>query len=171
MGHQNGSSVSSHKVISKIILNRLKPYIAEIINPCQTGFVMSCKTSDNIFLVQEIIRTMVRKKGPKGYLAFKLDLDKAYDCLEWLFIQDTLEFFHIPPNLIQLITNMISSTRFHIAWNGSSISNIVPNRRGGGASMGSFISLFVYSVFGTIIHSFGRGDLGLKKKKTSTIDI
>ena len=165
MGHQNGSSVSSHKVISKIILNRLKPYIAEIINPCQTGFVMGSKTGDNIFLIQEIIRTMVRKKGPKGYLAFKLDLDKAYDCLEWLFIQDTLEFFHIPPNLIQLITNMISSTRFHIAWNGSSISNIVPNRRGGGASMGSFISLFVYSVFGTIIHSFGRGDLGLKKKK------
>ena len=131
MGHQNGNSVSSHKVISKIILNRLKPYIAEIINPCQTGFVMSCKTSDNIFLVQEIIRTMVRKKGPKGYLAFKLDPNKAYDCLEWLFIQDTLEFFHIPPNLIQLITNMISSTRFHITWNGSSISNIVPNRKGG----------------------------------------
>ena len=73
---------------------------------------------------------MVRKKGPKGYLVFKLDLDKVYGRLEWSFIQDTLEFFRIPPNLIQLIINMISSTRFHITWNGSSISDIVPNRGG-----------------------------------------
>ena len=135
-----------YKVISKIIFNRLKSYIAEIINPCRTGFVMGCKMSDNIILVKEIIGTMVRKKGPKGYLAFKLDLDKAYDRLEWSFIQDTLEFFHIPPNLIQLIMNMISSTRFHITWNGSSISEIASNRGGRGVK--------------AIIHSFGRGDSG-----------
>ena len=68
-----------YKLVSKIILQRLKPYIAKIINPCKTGFVLSRRTSDNIILVQEIICTMVRKIGPKGRVALKLDLGKAYD--------------------------------------------------------------------------------------------
>jgi len=52
----------------------------------QGGFVPSHRTSDNIIMVQEIICTMVRKTGPKGHMALKLDLDKAYDQLEWSFI-------------------------------------------------------------------------------------
>ena len=47
-----------------------------------------------------------------------MDLEKVYDRLEWSFIQETLVFFQLPPNLIILIMNMISSTRFHILWNG-----------------------------------------------------
>ena len=84
--------------------------------------------SDNIILVQEIIRTMVCKTGPKGHVALKLDLDKVYDRLEWSFIQETLEFFQIPPSLIKLIMNMISLTHFHIMWNGSPLPAIILSR-------------------------------------------
>ena len=71
---------------------------------------------------------MVRKSRPKGHVALKLDLDKAYDCLEWSFIQETLQFFQIPPTLTKLIVNMFSSTRFHIMWNGAPLSTIVLSR-------------------------------------------
>ena len=71
---------------------------------------------------------MVRKSGPKGHVALKLDLEKAYDRLEWSFIKETLEFFQIPPRLIQLIMNMLSSTRFHIMWNGTPLPAIVLSR-------------------------------------------
>ena len=50
-----------YKLVSKIILQKLKPYIANIINPCQVGFVPGRRTSDNIILVQEIIHTLVRR--------------------------------------------------------------------------------------------------------------
>ena len=86
------------------------------------------KTSDNIILVQEVIRTLRYWKGRTGYVAIKLDLEKAYDCLEWSFIQDTLVFFQFPHNLITLIMNMISSTQFHILWNGTPLSEVVPSR-------------------------------------------
>ena len=85
-----------YKLVSRIIVQRLKPYIAEIINPYQVGFVPGRQTSDNIILAQEIIHFLRKEKGLVGYLALKLDLDKAYDCLEWNLIQDTLNYFHIP---------------------------------------------------------------------------
>lgn len=64
-----------------------------------------------------------------GYLALKLDLDKAYDCLEWNFIQVTLNYFHIPRTLKNLILNMITSTRFNILWHGSALPTF-PHYRG-----------------------------------------
>ena len=102
--------------------------MTEVINPCQAGFVPSRRTSDNIIVVQEAIRTLISRRGRTGYVALKLDLDKAYDRLEWPFIQDTLENFRVPPSLITLIMNMIFSTRFHILWNGSPLSKVIPSR-------------------------------------------
>ena len=40
-----------YKLLSRIIVQRLKPYIAEVISPCQVGFVPGRRTSDNIILV------------------------------------------------------------------------------------------------------------------------
>ena len=70
--------------------------MAEVINPCQAGFVPGQRTSDNIIIVQKVIRTFIPKRGQTGYVALKLDLEKAYDRLEWHYIQDTLEFFQLP---------------------------------------------------------------------------
>ena len=117
-----------YKLVSRIIVHRLKPYILEAINPCQVGFVPGRHTSDNIIIVQEVIRTLISRRGQMGYVALKLDLEKAYDRLEWHYIQETLEFFQLPPTLITLIMNMISSTWFHVLWNGSPLLEVVPSR-------------------------------------------
>ena len=44
-----------YKLLSRIIMQRLKPYIAEVINPCQARLMPGHRTSDNIILVQEVI--------------------------------------------------------------------------------------------------------------------
>ena len=75
-----------YKLVSRIIVQWLKPYMAEVINPCQAGFVPGRRTSDNIIIVQEVIRTLISRQGQTGYVALKLDLEKAYDQLEWHYI-------------------------------------------------------------------------------------
>ena len=82
-----------YKLLSYIIVQRLKPYIAEVINPCQVGFMPGRRPSDNIILVQEVIRMLKSRRGRNGYVAIKLDLEKVYDQLEWSFIKESLEFF------------------------------------------------------------------------------
>ena len=74
-------------------------------------------------------------------MALKLDLEKAYDRLEWPFIQETLEFFQMPPTLITLIMNMISLTRFHILWNGTPLREVAPSR---GVKQGDPLSLYLF---------------------------
>ena len=117
-----------YKLLSYIIVQRLKTYIAEVINPCQVGFMPGRRPSDNIILVQEVIRMLKSRRGRNGYVAIKLDLEKVYDQLEWSFIKESLEFFQMPPNLITLIMNIISSTQFHILWNETPFPEVVPSR-------------------------------------------
>ena len=77
-----------YKIISKVLANRLKQILLAIISPTQSAFVPRCLITDNILLAYETLHTMhYRKKGKKGSLALKLDISKAYDRIEWLFLQ------------------------------------------------------------------------------------
>ena len=47
----------------------------------------------------------------------KIDLEKAYDRLNWDFIFDTLQDIGIPPILLTVIMKCFTSTKMHISWN------------------------------------------------------
>ena len=68
-----------YKVISKIIVGRIRPLISKLISPVQTAFVPCRKGIDNVVIAQELFYALDRKKGKQGYMAIKVDLEKAYD--------------------------------------------------------------------------------------------
>lgn len=72
-----------YKVISKIIVACIRPLLDKLISPFQTAFVPVRRGLDNAFIAQELTHTLDTKKGKVGYMAVKLDLEKAYDRLEW----------------------------------------------------------------------------------------
>ena len=74
-----------YKVITKIIVNRLKPLLKELVGPSQDSFCPGRFKTDNIIINQEMIHTMKRRKGKKGYVEIKVDLEKAYDRVRWGF--------------------------------------------------------------------------------------
>ncbi|GLT27521.1 hypothetical protein SLA2020_025080 [Shorea laevis] len=92
-----------YKILSKVIVNRLRPHLQNLIGPLQNSFLASRSTTDNIILSQEAIHSMCRMKGKKGPMAFKIDLHKAFDSVDWDFLREVLVDFNIPAPLIKLI--------------------------------------------------------------------
>jgi hypothetical protein len=77
-----------YKIIAKILANKLKQVLAEIISKQQSAFVPGRLITDNVLVAYKALHTMsTRMKGRKGYMAIKLDMSKAYDRMEWAFLE------------------------------------------------------------------------------------
>lgn len=107
-----------YKVITKIIVSRIRPYLIKWISPNQASYVPGRHIADNIMITQEILHKCRVTHGNKGFLVWKIDLSKAYDKLNWNFIEQVLYELQLPPLLTKLIMHCISSASFQITING-----------------------------------------------------
>ncbi|GJY94750.1 sodium/hydrogen exchanger 6 [Tanacetum coccineum] len=90
------------KCISKIIANRIKGYLGDLVSINQSAFVSGRRISDNILLTQELMRNYHRKRGPPR-CAFKVDIQKAYDTVDWGFLRSILVGFGFHPTMVDWI--------------------------------------------------------------------
>ncbi|XP_028074446.1 uncharacterized protein LOC114276808 [Camellia sinensis] len=107
-----------YKCIAKIIANRIKSVLPDLIDLVQSAFVQGRRISDNIFLSQELMRGYHRH-SPTPKCAMKVDIMKAYDSVRWDFILDILKAMAFPPVMISWIKACITSPSFSICINGS----------------------------------------------------
>ena len=107
-----------YKVISKILASRLAPALCGIVDPAQSAFVQHRSMTDNIFLIQELLRQYGRKRAsPRCIL--NVDLRKAFDSIDWDFLQDMLSALQFPPRFIKWIMECVSTTSYSLSYNGS----------------------------------------------------
>jgi hypothetical protein len=118
----------TYKLISKIVVSRLRPFLDDIVSPLQNSFIPGRSTKDNVVVLQEVLHYMRKTKKKKGDMVFKLDLEKAYDRVNWNFLKETLEMFHFPLRIIALIMFGISASSNSILWNGSKIEAFTHER-------------------------------------------
>ena len=77
-----------YKIVSKVLANRLKVILSLIISSTQSAFIPRRLISDNILVAYETLHSMhSRMWGNEGYVAIKLDMSKAYDRVEWNFLE------------------------------------------------------------------------------------
>ncbi|XP_073046080.1 uncharacterized protein [Primulina eburnea] len=131
----------SYKILTKTMTNRLKTVMSDLIGPYQSSFVQGRQISDNIIVYQEVLHSMRKKSGAKGYMAIKIDLEKAFDRLSWEFIRETLTDVGLNKEWIRNIMNCITTSRLSILWNGEQMDWIKPNR---GIRQGDSISPYIF---------------------------
>ena len=119
---------SVYKIISKILVARIRPLLSNLISPIQTAFVPWRKGVDNVIIAQELIYTMDNLRGKEGYMAVKVDLEKTYDRLEWSFIHKVLQAFHFPSSIIKMIMSCVSSSTISVLVNGNALEAFSPSR-------------------------------------------
>nr|GEZ05522.1 hypothetical protein [Tanacetum cinerariifolium] len=104
--------------LSKTIANRLKSSLKRLISPNQSAFVPGRCISDNILLTQEIMHNYHLDHGVPR-CAFKVDIQKAYDTVDWDFLRVTLIGFGFHERIIAWIMECVTTTSFCISINGS----------------------------------------------------
>lgn len=73
------------KIISKVIVDRLKKWLRMLISEEQSGFVEGRKILDGLVIASETIHSMANSKDKA--MIIKLDMAKAYDRVQWTFLQ------------------------------------------------------------------------------------
>ncbi|XP_035546588.1 uncharacterized protein LOC118348634 [Juglans regia] len=118
-----------YKILAKVLANRLKGVLNEIISPNQSAFIPGRLISDNILVAYEVLHSMkVRKKGKMGSMAIKLDMSKAYDRIEWSYLRAVLVKMGFCGKWIELIMMCVSSVSYSVLVNGKPSGLIKPSR-------------------------------------------
>ncbi|KAJ0931049.1 putative RNA-directed DNA polymerase [Helianthus annuus] len=107
-----------YKCISKIITTRIKEGLGDIVNINQSAFIPGRKISDNILLTQELMHNYHLNHGPPR-CAFKVDIQKAYDTVDWGFFDNILRGFGFHQRMIKWVMACVTSTMFSLSINGN----------------------------------------------------
>ncbi|GKB04183.1 RNA-directed DNA polymerase, eukaryota, reverse transcriptase zinc-binding domain protein [Tanacetum coccineum] len=106
-----------YKCIGKILTNRIKNGLSKIMNINQSAFIPGRHIQDNILIAQELLRGYNRKNRPKR-CAMQIDIQKAYDTVNWSFLESILVKFGFPQKMVKWIMACITSSAFSICLNG-----------------------------------------------------
>ncbi|KAH0996802.1 hypothetical protein GBA52_020666 [Prunus armeniaca] len=120
---------NSYKILSKLLANRLKPLLPNLISQHQNAFVPGRQIQDNILLAHEAFHYLRLKTSRKAFeLGLKLDMNKAYDRVEWDFLEATLCQFGFNNRWISLVMMYVKSVSFSLVLNGSPGDRFSPSR-------------------------------------------
>lgn len=131
-----------YKVISKMMTNRLKIILPHIISKNQSAFTPGRLITDNILIAFELLHSMKNTRvGKDGSMALKLDVSKAYDRLEWGFLQGIMDKMGFDSKWSSLIMECVTTVSYSVKLNGDQCGWIKPTR---GIQQGDPLSPYLF---------------------------
>ncbi|KAJ9709590.1 hypothetical protein PVL29_001191 [Vitis rotundifolia] len=105
-----------YKLLAKVLANRLKNVIDKVVSPDQNAFIKGRQILDASLIANEVIDSW-QKRGKKGLIC-KLDIEKAYDSIDWQFLLKIFQKMGFGSRWLGWMRSCISTAKFSILVNG-----------------------------------------------------
>lgn len=116
-----------YKCFTKLLTNRLVPVAQKIINENQTGFIKGRNILEGVIVLHEVLHEL-RASKKKG-LILKIDFEKAYDRVNWKFLEQVMIGKGFPEQWIAWVMSIIKGGKVCVNANGER-SNFFSTYRG-----------------------------------------
>lgn len=118
-----------YEIASTVIANRIKVFLPALISQSQTTFISGRLITYNILIAYELHHYMkCHTRGKEVCMSLKLDMSKAYDRVEWLFIEQLLIKFVFSRHLVDLIMTCATTVSYSFIFNGQQHGYFKPGR-------------------------------------------
>jgi hypothetical protein len=117
-----------YKTISKLLVSRILPLLDKLISPCQSAFTPGRWIAENQLIVHEILHSFKKSKAKGGFITVKIDLQKAYDQVNWNFFRAVLVNFGFQDTFVNWIMECVTTTTLSVLVNGGISKHFKPSR-------------------------------------------
>jgi len=101
------------------MVNRLRPLLNELISPHQSAFILGRLITDNAIIAFECLHAIQQGTIERNNLcAYKLDLSKAYDRVDWGFLEKVLSSLSFQSSWVQWVMSCVTTVRYSVCLNG-----------------------------------------------------
>lgn len=109
---------------------------------CQSAYIEGRLLTDNALVAFEVNHYMKTKtRGKHGVTGLEIDISKAYDRLEWTFVESMMYKFGFGQLWVDWVMKLIKSVSYSFTHHGQEFGSVIPTR---GIRQGNSISLYIY---------------------------
>jgi hypothetical protein len=118
-----------YKIVSKCIVNRLRPLLHDIISPSHSAFIQGRMITDNALIAFECLHAINSNSDERGnFCVYKLDLSKVYDRVDWIFLKNVLLKLGFNSSWVQRVMACVTSVCYVVHFNGALSAPFTPTR-------------------------------------------
>ena len=117
---------TDHKIIAKVLANRIKGVLGDLIAPTKAYSVPGRDITNTICTIRDLVHYM--EKDKRGGIVLSLDLNKAFDRVDHQFLFKTMERFRFGERMIAWIELLYRNAKSYVKCNGV-LTNTFPLER------------------------------------------